>query len=1351
MPDFGKDDKVVDTFGEQDVAVVEPSKTNIYSTVPPEEIEKFAKQVLALSRQFETPPDPIEQYYMKYEEDLSAASQRSWKELEDLQKTYPISGVGIARESAKGVVRFAEEGVGGQLGGAWYEWIGDFVQFGGRQIELYAQQFSKNPDMLYNPYAQSIIATGENISRTGRAARKEWEIRAATGWEKLDKDLKKTDPISYGAGRISEGVGSSAMAVLSIYLSGGSTTPVLASKGVQINKGLAILATLSASSSYIHAKSQYPEKENFLQTTAHGLTDGIIEYIMESTFLAGIGGSMAWAGPKEGLEELVTGMLQNTRAGILENTAKGMSTYDASKKAVVDALKQSPWEVAAGIVGGYGVYGGTSFAQMAQSSAAAVKRIAKPKGAIPEAYQSVMNELNAELAEIEQTLGVGPQAQQRRLEVRNQAEMKMVALDMQKAMEDLERIDAEKAPEPPVQPSKPKITPTAPVVVKPTEQKALWSETTPTEDTTSGAAKAEAVFNKADIELQRIKDSQKGIGKLWRKVKRAVVDTSASIKKSLLKEGGKYGKEAVIRHDLIKGATSKSAKITNKANEKVYKGLKKDEIKTLDRIIQARRVIAIDKYKPAAPGQDPLFATTKHPGGLTAEENTAYIKNLPEKTRAKLNAKADLYFKEMQNQLDALRDAGLISETLYNSLVEAGDYEPRRFIQHIDPERTGYTAAGKTISVPDSGLKKLDAGSYESLENNSQLLLSEVVHRTQTRIARNNANQALWQMVKDVPDNGIVQEAEIENVSNLTTRAEYTYKPAPAGFEKISVVVDGITRQMLMPTEIAKEWVGSDPVLNAQVGWWIGLLSGSKILKPMATGLNPEFALSNFPRDIAHVLLTTEEYSPHLAIALSQITQDLRTVQKDAFTRKGRWLDFIDEGGFMEFLTHQGGVTSKATGALKDLETSFGYAGETSEVWVRLALRERALRNGKSNIEATWIARNYLDFSQGGNVAKAIDTAVPYFNASIQGTRGIFRAAAQNPKIFAYKAAQLGILATGLMLANRYRNKEAWDSISSHDKANYFIFTTPFSYTDKEGEKRYLYFRVAKDQGQKMITSVFENLMAKYLGDEVDVDQVTDAARGIGIVAPSDMLPPTFDAILGYAMNKDFWRNEDIWKRKDVIDREEYTNYTHPAYIKVGEITGLSPEKTRYALSQLFTSGNIYTTMVDWGLGQIMDGMPEKDQEKVTEDILRQQPFIRRILKTTDPFNEHEKVVERIKLEEDTRIYKQNRELDALITRNYAGKVSDDEVDNFIYTKDITDAGRLEERRMRSLEFKGIPDRRWWLELSYAGPEAAANMYWARYNNADKAEKKKLDNYLVELPGIASERFMKRLNELENK
>jgi len=76
---------------------------------------------------------------------------------------------------------------------------------------------------------------------------------------------------------------------------------------------------------------------------------------------------------------------------------------------------------------------------------------------------------------------------------------------------------------------------------------------------------------------------------------------------------------------------------------------------------------------------------------------------------------------------------------------------------------------------------------------------------------------------------------------------------------------------------------------------------------------------------------------------------------------------------------------------------------------------------------------------------------IPYLNAGIQGTRGIFRAASQNPGQFAFKVAQLGALTIGLTIANKMRNPEADASISDTDKTNYFNITTGLYYTDKNG------------------------------------------------------------------------------------------------------------------------------------------------------------------------------------------------------------------------------------------------------------------------------------------------------------
>lgn len=178
---------------------------------------------------------------------------------------------------------------------------------------------------------------------------------------------------------------------------------------------------------------------------------------------------------------------------------------------------------------------------------------------------------------------------------------------------------------------------------------------------------------------------------------------------------------------------------------------------------------------------------------------------------------------------------------------------------------------------------------------------------------------------------------------------------------------------------------------------------------------------------------------------MGQMSKDFAVVAKDVFTRSGRVKQFVDQGGGLNLLAHygrtsgQGNIGEKVDGLQKVL----GWIGETSEIWTRMALRERALKNGRTAEEATWIARHYLDFAQGGNISKALDVGMPYLNAGIQGTRAMFRAAKESPGVFMYKMAQLMTLSSGLYYANMAVNPEAWRQTSDRDKETNFIVTTP--------------------------------------------------------------------------------------------------------------------------------------------------------------------------------------------------------------------------------------------------------------------------------------------------------------------
>ena len=342
--------------------------------------KKQIRNTVTISDETQVPLVAVNSNYPVYE-----ADQETQKKVSDVVKRYPYVAAGmggfspfitketapdvpfhptkIVKETGKGVVRFFEGTVGGTLGGTAYDWLGQFIEQGGLAVDQLSKLGSKNKNQIYNPFAESIIATGQNISTWGKASRQAWAEQASTGWEALDEGLKEADPVTYYSGKVSEGVASSALSVLAMYLSGGaSAAPELLNKGFQINRGLLALSGLSAAGGFEHAQAQ---NENFLWSTVHGLADGGIEYAMETGFLEGVGegGKALSAGAKEGLEEFATGMLQNTRAGILENNNAGMTAYEGAKDAVIKALRQAPLEVVAGFVGGFGIQGGGNLAQ----------------------------------------------------------------------------------------------------------------------------------------------------------------------------------------------------------------------------------------------------------------------------------------------------------------------------------------------------------------------------------------------------------------------------------------------------------------------------------------------------------------------------------------------------------------------------------------------------------------------------------------------------------------------------------------------------------------------------------------------------------------------------------------------------------------------------------------------------------------------------------------------------------------------------------------------------------------------------------------------------------------------------
>ena len=849
----------------------------------------------------------------------------------------------------------------------------------------------------------------------------------------------------------------------------------------------------------------------------------------------------------------------------------------------------------------------------------------------------------------------------------------------------------------------------------------------------SREARVKDSMDKSKSDFKHFETHSKGT--IWQQMSKQIFDTTGKLKREIRSKLGQAGERIIRGLELSAGGSAKGDVHFQNAFAKVFRGLNEDTFGMLNEIIQARRNIALEtnrvavarkflndnaigsvfdltnedhintltkKYgverlnKPSIRGERFVtirkkssksdsnevimeahhtqeiaeLAADRHvrevlaaadilnPTGLSAEDYQAFLDHMKKNDKGNydtLNARADNYFAVFKSQLGHMRRAGLIDEATFNHMKKVGDYSPRRYIQFLDP------------NITFNNLDKIDKGSTQSLQLDSALLMRDYIVRLHDRIARNEANISLYEYAKEHPGNGIAEvvSADHEVKDNETT---------------ITAMVDGKKVSVIMPIDIGHEWGGIDAGLDSELGNFLRKYSGAGIVRVFATGANPEFAISNFPRDIFFSWLRTREFSDAAPKALWQMSKQLAKVAKDVWhigpTPIGRAADFLEDGGMMEFMTTQGALEhtlNKQTGqaflvnhpTLRALEKGLSFLGQKTELWVRVALREQALDNGKDRKDATWIARSYLDFAQGGKTAKALDKGLPYLNATLQATRGLFSTLAlgnlagaresdakrkENITKSWLKISQFMMLAGVVMFNNILRNPEAWDRMKDSDKTGSLNFMLPFGnkFDEKSGQELHAYVPIQLDQGQSALTSlvglIVTNSVRAAIGTEGD-DVYHKIARtrdeiwleGINRLNPlSNLIPPLGKAILAVNdVNSYTW--ESISKKGEVSDKTlEQNPWTHPGYTMPAEtvndiseaLTGsraYSPERMRAVLDAFIPSSNSIVKLTSLGGRLLLDPFKDTADEKAIKGIISQSfdrtmkdvPFLGRIVKYT--------------------------------------------------------------------------------------------------------------------------------------
>jgi len=830
--------------------------------------------------------------------------------------------------------------------------------------------------------------------------------------------------------------------------------------------------------------------------------------------------------------------------------------------------------------------------------------------------------------------------------------------------------------------------------------------------------------------------------------KRNFVDRSGNIRLELLDKLGMEGYKIVQKMYLTKGANSLAANMLKQMQKEVYGGLTKTEKTVLDKVILAERMADIGKYKTPK--------EFKYPEGLTPAETAIYLELFPQLEKLRpdraqaIQDRARAYFEWMKQPLKDLLDAQIISKEEFDAL-SAHNYRKIKLVDIFDRRYEGKLGKRKPRSIYDSGVEALAKGRDTDIyETSSEIMALEVFNRSYGRILNNEANLSLLELAKNDPKNPFVRfKKKGENI--------------PSGWQRIFVYEGGERKAIHISPTMAKEWIYSDPMIKYRMGQFLRFTSLSPVLRTFATGINWGFALANLPRDVMHTWFAARMfdgkewkgvYSNQLPIFLPQIGLDLARTFTDAATRGKRYQEYIKEGGGMEFLVHQGRIFARGRrleGPLDKMQNFMGYFGETSEIMTRLAIRERVIRRRAKQEgismeearkrkeitrEATFAARDYMDFGQGGGITKAADNAMPYLNAATQGTRGLWRTANDNPKLFAYKVAQIGAATTLLYAAMREHapktTEELQGSIAMQNNFCVPLGDT-FSFKDEKGQERYIYFKVPLDPGQKFFKAFFEGAYDKYAGYEVDVDRLTNNLLEQSPVGVSS-LPPSLTGTLGYMSNKDFWLNEDIWKKtKEPFSyprsREEFIpGKTSEVYKDVGDITGLSPERGGYAVEQITTRGTIWSYLMGKGYEKLFADVPDEKREQHIAMVLAEMPVLKRFIGITNPYSKYATKIDEAQEKADLEHWIQNRELDRLTDGHlFEDSVERKDIFKYIRTfpkKEVRD--RLTERFDFQYAIRKLPERSFWLRLQGLKNPAKAEIYYGRWKAADEEERKQL-------------------------
>lgn len=502
----------------------------------------------------------------------------------------------------------------------------------------------------------------------------------------------------------------------------------------------------------------------------------------------------------------------------------------------------------------------------------------------------------------------------------------------------------------------------------------------------------------------------------------------------------------------------------------------------------------------------------------------------------------------------------------------------------------------------DSGL--IDQGAYDLFRDQPYVPFYRLMADGEMqgrRFSSGLVNQKAWQKLK-----GGTEKLNADLLQNTLLNWSHLYAAAARNraalatmdaAEKLGVaypVQEGTKGAVkVMRNGEAQHWAIEDPYLLEAVSALN--YTASPLMKPLAklkqvltfgVTVNPTFKIRNLIRDSLSAIAQSElGYNP-----AANVARGWKLTARDSQT----YASMLASGGIIKFGTQEntdrlrnqvaklGGVVldqqgwKKLTGQLSTVWHAYSELGDRAENVNRAALYDRLVAQGHSHAEASFMARDLMDFSMSGNhaVVRFLTQSVPFLNARLQGLYKLGRAAHDNPRRFAMVAGAVSLASLGLMAA--YSDDDDWKKREDWDRDSYWWF--------KIGGTAY---RIPKPFEVGAIGTLAERTAELMMSDEMTGERFRQRlAHMVSQTFSFDPMPQAFKPLIDIYSNKDSFTGRAIESQADqrLRSQDRYDERTSevarmlgswglpdPARLLKGEWADLSPKQVDYLLRGYFS------------------------------------------------------------------------------------------------------------------------------------------------------------------------------------